>query len=100
MVKLVNEHMQLCEGKGWFTQFRHILYELEDFFMEEGNKDSLTLEKLALYFLLINDHAHFENIEQTRTYKDFGKRPFWASKKALLLAMEPGTPLLKIRQAK
>ena len=43
---MVKEHMRLCEGKGWFTQFRHILYELEYFFMEEGNVDFPMLEKV------------------------------------------------------
>ena len=58
VVWMVNEHLNLCEGKGWFTQFRHILYEFERFFMEEKNLNYMVLEKLAHYFYVMNDVPH------------------------------------------
>ena len=80
VVEMTCEHLKLCEGRSWFTQFRHILYQLEKFFLEESSRDYMILEKLAHYFLLMEDLNHFENIGRTELYKDFSKTLFWPCK--------------------
>ena len=42
------------EGKSWFWKFRHILYELEEFFLDK-NIEKEGLSKIYYYYIRMND---------------------------------------------
>ena len=49
------------QGKSWVWQFRHILYKLEEFFLNNGIRTARMLE-LFLDYLTFQDFHHAEKL--------------------------------------
>ena len=49
------------QGKSWVWQFRHILYKLEEFFLDNGIRTARMLE-LFLDYLTFQDFHHAEKL--------------------------------------